>query len=331
ADDQKLHAVILGSMGIVHGIQGDSRRALEHFGQQAQLWQELGDKLGASVATGNMGVEYENQGSYARALECYLEQLRVCSEMGDLRRAGVAVGNIGLLYYLYGDAERALRCFAHQLRLGIELGDRGMISFALSDVADVYKMRERYDDAARFYDGAIALGHSLNIRYDLCGYLYKKADLFARQEQYMAAQGIVTEALEVASQVENQEVEFQAQVLQVCLGAWSGQTEMATTVERLAALLEQAASPEQQAAVYYELWRLRQHDSHRQQAADRYQELYAQAPNWDYRQRYQELTGQDLPAAPDLPELPGMITREHGELAALLVRASQYMDRSTDA
>ena len=77
----------------------------------------------------------------------------------------------------------------------------------------------------------------------------------------------------------------------------------------------------EQAAIRYEAWRLdREQESHRRQAADLYKALFAQTPSAEYRQRYEELTGERLPDPPPLPPLPEAVTRRPADLGALLAQ-----------
>jgi adenylate cyclase len=323
-DDRELASVIVGNLGIVYGMQGESDRALSYFDRQADLKNDLGDRLGASVAVGNMGVEYENQGNYTRAMECYMVQLQASTEAGDQRNASIAVGNVGLIYSQQGDYARALQCYTRQLQIALERGDLRMISFALSDIADAFKAQDQLKEAETLYTQAIALGRSLNILYDLCGYLHKKADLLARQERYAEAQALNDETLEMAAQVECQDIEFQADVLRIRLRVALGQLEPDAAVDTQAALLDTWTDPVQQAVLHYELWRMGQ-ANYRDPAAEQYAALYHQTPNITYRTRYEDLTGQALDDMLVLPELPDVITRQQVALDDLLPRTHKFM------
>jgi hypothetical protein len=77
----------------------------------------------------------------------------------------------------------------------------------------------------------------------------------------------------------------------------------------------------EQAALYYEIWRLdpTRQDA-RQTAADLYRELYSRTPDVEYRKRYAELTGETLPETEPLPPLPEHLLGEPIDLEALFER-----------
>jgi hypothetical protein len=97
-------------------------------------------------------------------------------------------------------------------------------------------------------------------------------------------------------------------------------------IERLQSLLQESTNDKEQAAVHYEIWRLdNQQEEAGQSAAELYQNLYSKTPDILYGRRYEELTGQTLPASLPLPALPEIITSPPVDLEALMRQVDHFI------
>jgi hypothetical protein len=90
-------------------------------------------------------------------------------------------------------------------------------------------------------------------------------------------------------------------------------------VSALRALLSRWSGAAEQAAIHFGLWQLTGTTEDGRRAAAAYRRLHERSPRDDYRQRYRQLTGQDLPP-PAMPELPEVVTRYALEPNALLAQ-----------
>lgn len=321
-EDRSLAGLILGNLGLAYGLQGDADKGLSYLEQQVQIKRAIGDERGVGVATGNMGVMYENKGDYTTAMRCYQEQLLVANEVGDQRIVSLAIGNIGILYSQQGDYESANACYARQLQIALELGDRRGMSFALADLADVFVQTGQPHMAERLIDLAILIARTLMIQYELCRYLFQKAQLWAQLERYGDAQPLNDEALAVAQEVDRQDIAFKATILATELDYRLSRYDARQTAERLTQALADWPEDKQRADIYYELWRLNHGNRQaRHEAAELYERLYTVTPNFQYRQRYEELTGGRLDKPAPLPPLPAIAIQRSMSLEALLRRA----------
>ena len=309
----------VGNQGIVYKSQGDYARALACHQQCYQVATELGDRLGVSVAAGNRGNVYLEQGDYLHALECHSENLGVAQELGYRQGVGIAIGNMGDVYLSQGEYATALACFFHNLRIALELGDRLGVSFAAWNIAKVFLYQGRYAQAGKFLSPAVTLGRILDAPYDLCDYLYTCAELYLLQGQVAAAGVANDEALQIAHQLDHREVQFAGWLLDVRLRAAAGQLDLPAAVAEIERHSGEWTDEAEQAAIRYEIWRLDpRQELACQEAADMYAALFARTPNIEYRQRYQELTAERLPAPPALPPLPELVPLTPVDLAPLL-------------
>ncbi|KAA3658337.1 MAG: hypothetical protein DWQ04_25430 [Chloroflexi bacterium] len=100
------------------------------------------------------------------------------------------------------------------------------------------------------------------------------------------------------------------------LGVMDGET----SVLAYQRLLPTLADESERAAVHYEIWLLDgSQDANWETAVRLYSQLYSQSPQYEFRQRYQTLTGNDLPAPPPLPT-PDIVVETDENLLVLLQR-----------
>ena len=150
------------------------------------------------------------------------------------------------------------------------------------------------------------------INYFLAAELFGQAEIYAAQRSYAEAQAANDQALRLAAQVERKEILFKAQLLAIDLRVALGQRGHETPATECARLLDVWPEDGEQAAIYYQLWRLAGSTDHQSRAAELYHQLYARTPNVEYRQRIQELTGTPPPEPPALP--PPIITQQRADL-----------------
>jgi class 3 adenylate cyclase/tetratricopeptide (TPR) repeat protein len=348
----------IGRLGLVYRLQGDYPRALAHFEQQSRIAAELGDTAGVVEALGHMGNVYQDRSESIAALDCYERQLAIATELGNRRERMFAIGNIGLVYQsrgdyastlthlaevldmaveigdqqtttvaainmgevysFQGDYAQALICDQYGLSAAIELDDRMAIAVTLENIAQTYLEQELFHEAEALIARAITIARSLNIPYFLAAELFGQAEIYAAQHSYAEAQAANDQALQVAAQVERKEILFKAQLLAIDLRVALGQRSHETPAAECASLLDVWPEDGEQAAIYYQLWRLTGSADQQSRAAELYHRLYAHTPNVEYRQRIQELTGTPPPEPPALP--PPLITQERADLGALLGR-----------
>ena len=170
---------------------------------------------------------------------------------------------------------------------------------------------------------AIELATDLNNPYDLCTCLYEKADLHHLQGQYAECRTLAQEALTIAEQVGENDVLFSTQLLLIRLRWPCKRYDSQDAVDELEVMLEDERDEAEQAALYYEIWRLQplRQTIAREKAASLYRALYGRTPNAIYHQRYHSLTGESLASSAILPPVPELLHRTSVDLESLLQRA----------
>ncbi len=281
-------STVLGNLGVLYYYRDDYDMAMEYYQQKTKIDRELGNKAGLCKVIADIGVIHMLKGDYKQATGSYREALAIAEAIGDKARITYIVGNIGGVYKETGDYERALHCFEKQLSLKEELADRQGVSIALTNVGSVYEAKGDEKKALDFYDRAIGIGKKLKIQSYLCRYLNHKANLLFNRQQFEQARVLNVEALQIATDVKQQEPIFLAKVLAAKLDFALGLP--AVAIQTITNMLEQTTEDAEKATLHYELLQLgTSSDSHRRQALELYQKLYAKTPKIDYRNRIDEL------------------------------------------
>ncbi|MEM7802610.1 MAG: hypothetical protein AAF633_25680, partial [Chloroflexota bacterium] len=117
----------------------------------------------------------------------------------------------------------------------------------------------------------------------------------------------------------NPEVAFLTALLGVRIDLGLGRIDQAAAAVALTELLESWTGDTEQAAIYYELWRLDlQNEAARQASESRYRALAAETGNIEFVERLRELTGESQDDPPPLPNLPRIVPAEEINLDRLL-------------
>ena len=302
----------------MHYYLGDRVQALTYLQEALDTATKIGYQRGVSHAGNDMAGVYWQQGDFSRSLLHLQQALAVSTEIGDLHTTGIMIGNAGEIYRLHGNYDQALFCYEQGLYIISELGDRTITLNNVSNIAAVYTIQKRYDEAEHLLEQVIALRRTADNPYFLCEDLYRQANLYYKQHDYTKAQPHNQEALRVATEVGNTEIQFSALLLALRFKVALGQIDEPGAINTLETLLDSWSEDNQQAAIYYDLWRLGyQRETSYQLASELYHQLYNRMPNIEYRQRYQKMTGETLPDPPPLRPLPEVVPSDSINLQAL--------------
>jgi hypothetical protein len=177
-------------------------------------------------------------------------------------------------------------------------------------------------EAHRLFDRAIAVSRANNDRWSLCESLLDKARLCAETESPSEAEPLVREALAVAGDAKNLEIEFKARLLLAELEVGLGLKDREDAIRGLEVLVAECSEDWQRAAVHYTIWLL-EPDRRRsiRVAASLYKRLYTSAPDAEYSRRYERLTGKRLPRPATLSRIRETVQIESVDLESLIKEA----------
>ena len=312
-------SIALNHTGLVHLNIGQTDAALALLQQALDTATRAGDRRCLLYAAGNLGLAHWRRGDHLRAVECYHQALSVAQEIGERQTAGVYVGNLGAVYRDQGDHLRATRCFVHALQIAVELGDWTSVADQVACLAATASAQGQDREAERRFAQAIGLARLLDAPYFLCDWLHQLAKLRLAQGRLDEADRLNQEALAVASERNEREIQVRARLLSVRLQVTLGRIQPDQAIGQLRALEDAWTEPHERAALLDALWRLDPtHETARKAAADLYRTLYERAPSIEYREAYARLTRTMLPPGPPLPPLPKTVEEDVQDLDALL-------------
>jgi predicted ATPase/class 3 adenylate cyclase len=277
-------ANILTHLGIVCVEKGSYEEAMDYLRRALRINAQLGNKQLAAIATGNMGVIFERQGNYRQAMDCYLKDLELCEELGDKQGTAIALSLIGQLLNVQGEFHRAIEYMQKALMLCEELSYQKGIAKALNTLGDIFFFLQQHRRSLHFYNRAIELTRLINNKLVLGFSLVEKGTVLLETGDWEELKRVATEAATLADELGNPDLHFEAQLLAVKADFAAGHAQ--GSHNRLLALLPHAHTPDQEAAVRYELFRIDPLDANSHlRALQLYQKLYRETPRYLFKFR----------------------------------------------
>lgn len=288
-NDKQGMATLYTNIGIVYFEKGDHESALESYEKGLALAEELGNKLLTSIATGCIGSVYERKGDYETAMEHFEDDLRLCEELGDKQGIAIALGLIGDLHSVMGNFHKSIEFLQKNLMLSEELGYQKGIAKALNTLGDVFYFTDQLERSLEHYDRAIEVTRRINNRLVLGMSLVEKGALLIKLGRIDELDEVFREALEIAEELGNPDLLFEAKVLAAKTHVIAGETKKALSI--LHGLLLSEVSKDQEAAIYFELHEAMPKEAkYKVKALTLYQQLYATTPKFLYKKRLELLT-----------------------------------------
>ena len=332
-DDQRGICEAQETLGMVHWSQGDWDRSADCCLQAVRIAAPLEYKPIFARASITLGNVRSSQHWFGEAVHWYLRAGLLARQIDDRRILSWAVSNIALVLARRGDYIRAIAGYERSLRNAWEIGDRWTACLNVAGLSAVNEHLGRIDLAESLYRKAIDFGMHLNIPSYLSGTLVRLARLLLDQGRAAEAQEFYGEALARISSVAGErlageDTRFDARVLGVRLRHALGESTGMEATAELGAQLLRETSPHRQAALHYEIWRLAPEKAAAQTAAAYYRTQHEETGAEEFRDRYQELTGERLPDPLPLPDISELIPDEPEDLdlARLLVEIETSFD-----
>lgn len=339
----------LETLGMVYWSQGDWEQAADCCLSATRIAGPLEYKLILSRAAITLGNVRSSERWFGEAVYWYLRAGVLAGEIDDRQAISWATSNIALVLAKRGDYPRAGAGYERSLRNAWEIGDRWTACLNIAGLAAINERRGQTDLAESLYRKAIGFGRWLGIPGYLAGMLVSLARLLLARGRAAEAAGFYAEAWPMISgaageRLAGADTRFDAQVLGLRLRQALGECSAAEAAAELCGLLACATAPHRQAALHYELWRLTATAAAPDVAAQGiaaglaagvaaaafYRAEYAETGADECRSRYRELTGEELPDPPPLPDVSELIPDEPAglDLAHVLAELETSFDQA---
>jgi len=162
--DREQEAAARTQLGWLLNLQGKPESSFEELERARDLYGELGDHRGLSLAIGIMGYVHNDRGAFDKALEYFQQKKAICGEIGDRYGVSQATLSIGLVHSDRGENELALECFRQAETYLRDVGDRMGLAGILHNIARVYDLQGKYDEAMQGYEQALDINRSVGNR-----------------------------------------------------------------------------------------------------------------------------------------------------------------------
>lgn len=283
ANDKQSMATLYTNLGIVFLEQQNYTQALEHFREGLALSEELGNKMLTSIAIGCMGSVYEKQGDYIKAMELFEQDLKLCEEMGDKQGIAIALGLIGEHLSLRGDFDEAINYLEENLLLCEELGYQKGVAKAVNTLGDVYYFKQKYDKAIYYYNRAIEVTENIDNKLVLGRSLLEKGMVLLELNKIKEITPLVDKALAVAGEIDNNELIFEAELLQIRI------KDKKQAQQELENRINSQLSKDEEGILYFYLAEISQEQKYIEKAKTINTSLYEQVPKYVYKHRIMTL------------------------------------------
>ena len=288
SNDKQGMATLHTNVGIVYSEKGDYDSALHHYEKGLALSEELGNKFLTSIAIGCIGTVYQKKGDFETAMEHFIRDLELVEELGDKQGLSIVIGLIGELRSVEGEFDLAIHYLKKSLDISVELNYKKGIAKAVNTLADIYRLQGIHDKAVEYYNQAISVSREINNRLVLCSSLIEKGEVLIAQKKYVEAAKINIETMTLSRELGNPDILFDAKLFSLIV-AHHTKDSLATDLS-FDDLLKSARGAEEEAAIYYEWYKINPtKTTYKQKAFELYQKLFASIPQFRFKARMKEL------------------------------------------
>ncbi|NQX63677.1 tetratricopeptide repeat protein [Paenibacillus qinlingensis] len=278
-----------GVMGGLFYHQCEFDQAIHAYKMQLKLATENRDKNAVAKALGGLALVYLDTDQTNLAFDCIVDKIEISQVIGDRMGLTIAMGMLGKYYGFLGSHTIAAGCIAFCLEEAIAVKDWRFTANLLGWEAHNLLLQFRVEEAIPFIDRSLRLSRQLRSPFFECNALYLMSVKSYHQNQYDYAVEIAEEALKIANKLNRRDMQLK---LLLHLNVGLRRTNPIEALEQLHKLLKQYVDQQEQAAIYYAMWKLNSESSeYRINALSLNEELYRKSGKEEYRVRCSEMNG----------------------------------------
>lgn len=292
-----------GIIGNIYMEQYDLDKALYWYKQKIQLAE--GDKLLVNHSLAGISLVYIQLDQYDHAMASIMEKLSQARILGERMGICGAIGLSGIIYDTLGNYEWMKACYAYAIHESCSVGDMRIGAIYLGHLGLALMRLRDYERAEYFIELAVQYLRRIKAPFALCEILYYQALLLSEKGNKLEASAKVEEILDWAVKLRLTHFVFSSTLLNIVLQVNTGKLDKQEAWVQLQALKEKQPYRRDQADIDYNCWRLELISQEQGViAAQTYLQLYNTSRNKEYRIRYMQMSGEELPEQHEFPELP---------------------------
>jgi len=200
----------LKGVGNVHRARGDYGAALENYFNSLTIAEEIKAPLGNTL--GSIGLVRALQEDYVQALDYYgkaLKEFRANSNKIDMARVLSLIGNA---YYRQAQYDSSLESYRQALALREEMDDKSGQGDVLAGIGSTLLRQKNYSEALDSFEKALGIFRATGNQEKMAEVLTRVADTFLLQEDYQKALSAAESATTLATQLDNRQLLWYAQM-----------------------------------------------------------------------------------------------------------------------
>ena len=118
--DSRAEGIHLGSLGMVHHMQGRLDDAFHHFQHALALSREIGDLRSEGIHLGNLALVFRAKDQLESAIEHLRQAIQLAENMGEQGILAHHLGNLGDALVHFGELDEAEHAFRQSILIGDE-------------------------------------------------------------------------------------------------------------------------------------------------------------------------------------------------------------------
>lgn len=166
-------AELHNTIGLVAWQEGNLQKAVIHFEEALQRFQELELDYPAAQARANLGNIAFASDDIQHAIECYSQALEIFNKMGVVFDKVGLLNNLGGIAIQHDNYESAQTYFQESLNLAVEMGDQIGEQNALINLGVIAMQHGNYPHALANYQKAVSMSKEIG-NHSIARLIYRK-------------------------------------------------------------------------------------------------------------------------------------------------------------
>jgi len=188
----------LGRIARLYRSMGEYDTAIEYYERAHELFLAAMDRRGVAATLDDMGKVMWQKGEFDRALSFHNSALELRATLGDDRSTAFTLGNIGLVYRDKGRFEEAFDYFQRSMELREKIGDRQGLIHAATHMGAIWLDLGRKDRARQIWEEALKEAEEIGDRVQQAYILANLAEVLLAEGDLDGARGRIEGAAEIA-------------------------------------------------------------------------------------------------------------------------------------
>ncbi|MFZ1728723.1 MAG: tetratricopeptide repeat protein [Bacteroidota bacterium] len=200
--DAQLRARVLNGLGVIDRMFENFDASLSHHTKAFNIFDSLGNRLGAAQAMHDIGVTLRNLGRTDEAMNMHVRALALRTEEDYKAAIAESHNSIGTIYWYAGVADSALLHYREALSIRKQLGVLSVeVAATQNNLGNVYRTSGDPSRALDYYSEALNISRSLGDE-GMIAVIHKNRGIAFRQlRDFTQSREELNQALEIAERI----------------------------------------------------------------------------------------------------------------------------------